>query len=593
MMKSIVKTFAFCLLAGAWGVVGYTDDKYDLGDLDMTMGLGSDQLQLPVKNSVKDILLDDILDIGDSESVTTDENGNYKYEQSSIIDDVTDIKVEKISLAKAGDPIENPVILTVGAFPDGTPEGTEVPYTGGDIEGQIETFDYISDEQAQVIDLRSGELDGEMALTVYFSSKLRAVVETIDEMSIELPQYMDFEVIDKSDNAVRQGNVIKFTNQNTDNQAVVKINVTKLDFAADKNTSADNSIKFDTDKKIVEMHGKVNVFAKISKTKKRTIADDGYPDAAIRSTLVIDDIMVNSALGKFDPDITIEDSKIELNDLPDFLTDDDVVVDLYNPQIIFTATSRLPMPGTINVTLEAKMNDGTVIKTIEVDGIKVLQEGDNKVCLSRLEQDIPSGCTDYKVVPNLSEIIEKVPDVIEVRIAAKADASQDYTLEFGRNYSLTGIEYSILAPLAFGDKARVIYNDYVDGWAEDMPDDMDFEKDAYIEVTANMDSNVPMNLTMKVKAVDVDKNEIENVVCQVDKDIAGSADGNIVTTPIRILIKRNNNVGSLTDVDGIHFTLEAASNDTLKGKTLNATENKLTARDITVTIHGRVIADFN
>ena len=577
MMKSSVKTFAFCLLACAWGLIGCTDDKYDLSDLDMTMALGSDQLQLPVKNSVKDILLDDILDIGDSESVTTDENGNYKYEQSSTIDDVTDIKVEKISLAKAGDPVENPVILTVGAFPDGTPEGTEAPYNGGDVEGQIETFDYTSDEQTQVIDLSSGELEGEMTLTVYFSSKLREVVETIDEMSIELPPYMDFEVKEMSDNAERQGNVIKFTNQTTDNQAFVKINVTKLDFAADKNTLAGNSLKFDTDKKIVEMHGKVNVYAKISKTKKRTIADDGYPDAAIRSTLVIDDIMVNSALGKFDPDITIEDSKIELNDLPDFLTDDDVVVDLYNPQIIFTATSQLPMPGTINVTLEAKMNDGTVIKTIEVDGIKVLKEGHNKVCLSRLEQDIPSGCTDYKVVPNLSEIIEKVPDVIEVRIAAKADASQDYTLEFGYNYSLTGIEYSILAPLAFGDKARVIYNDYVDGWAEDMPDDMDFEEGAYIEV----------------KAVDVNKNEIDNVTCQVDKDIAGSADGNVVTTPIRILIKRNNNVGSLTDVDGIHFILEAASNDTLKGKTLNATENKLTARDITVTIHGRVIADFN
>jgi hypothetical protein len=249
------------------------------------------------------------------------------------------------------------------------------------------------------------------------------------------------------------------------------------------------------------------------------------------------------------------------------------------------------MPGTVDITLNAK-KDNAVIKTIQVNNVKIGQAQQNKICISRRDENIPEGYDKY-IVENLSQIIEKVPDVIEVQITAKADSENDYTIELGHDYSLTGINYSIKAPLAFGEKATVIYSDYVDGWAADMPKDLDLEDGAYIEVTANMDSNVPMNLTMKVKGVNVNKEEIENVKAVVDNDIAGSSDGKVVTTPIKVRIDRDKTKGSLKELDGIHFTLEAASDATLQGKTLNANENKLTARDIRVVIYGRVIADLN
>ena len=593
-MKTIPRitvVLSCCLLSGGLSFVSCMEDAYDMDNIDKTMALGSDKLQLPIKNSVKDILLDDILDIKDSKSVTIDAEGNYHYSQNSTIDDVNDIKVDKIVLAKAGEPIENPVKIDIEDFAASIPDGTELDFTGASIHDKIETFSYFSNPQDKVVDLTSADLHGEMTLEVYFSSKLRKVVETVDEMSIELPPFMDFEVLQMPGNAVRNGNIITFTNQSTDGTARVKINVTKLDFAVDKNSQSDNCITFDTNKRTVNMMGKATVEATITKLKKRTIADDGYASAAIRSTLTIDDIVIDKATGKFSPDITMKDSNIQLNDLPKFLTEDDVVADLYNPQILLEANSQLPMAGIINLTLVAK-KDGAVLKTIEVEDIKIAEQQENHICISRRDENIPAGYIK-KIVPNLSEIIETVPDIIEVHITAKADESNIYTIALGQNYSLTDITYSIQAPLAFGEKARVIYSSYEDGWASDMPEDMDFEKGAYIELTANMDSNVPMNLTMVVKAIDVEKNEIANVVCTVDQDIKGSNDGQVVTTPVKVRIERNNNSGKLTDVDGIRFTLEAAADNTLKGQILNAHQHKLTVRDIKATIYGRVIADFN
>ncbi len=615
-MKAKFNLLCAAIAAGSLAITGCTDDKYNLDDVDMTMALGSDSLQLPVNNSVKDILLDDILDIDDSESVTIDANGNYHFEQSSTIDDVNSIKVDKIMLAKSGAPIENPVELDgVTPFPAITPEGYETNYPGSPVNDEIETFKYDSDPQESVDDLDEATLAGDMDLDVYFSSKLRQVVETIDQMYIEIPPFMNFEIKSMSPNASvdpTNDHRINFINQSTDAHAQISIQVTSLDLSADKNTDATNCIKFDKTSKKVSLNGKVKIYANISKIKKRTIADDGYAKAAIRSTLTISDIEVTSAKGKFNPDITVNNSTVTLDDLPDFLTDEEVVVDLYNPQIIFNATSNLPLPGFATVKLVAKKNDGTTTATVNIPEFKIdgadVNGGTNKICIARRDQDIPSDITQPAIiVPELSTIIEKVPDYIEVQITARADNSQSYQINMGSDYSLTNLDYSILAPLSFGKKAKIVYSDYEDGWSEDMPEDMDFEKGAYIKITANMESTVPTYLKMTVKAVDVNHQTIDNVTVSGKKDkndadikiIKASGNGNPVVTPIEIYLKEKEGVkGALKQVDGIHFTLEATSSDEnganpIEGKPLNANQNKLTAKDIKVTIHGRVIADFN
>lgn len=596
------------LLTGSMAFTACMDSNYDVSDLDKNVAFGSDEgLKLPSKNSTKEIELSDLLDIDDSESVTTDENGDYLYKQSSSIDDVSDINVDKITLAKSGNPIENPVPLTgVVPFPSFAPEGYTEDYTGEDISDDIETFKYKTDPQENVVDLASAELSGEMTLVVYFSSKLREVVETIDEMSIELPPFMEFDVKNLSTNAKREGNIIKFTEQKTDNQAIISINVTKLDFSASKNTIDGNSVKFDKTQKTIALNGKVSIFAKIKKIKKRTIADDGYPTAAIRSTLTINDIIVNAATGKFDPNISINDNTIELNDLPDFMTDNNVVLDLYNPQIIFEANSKLPLTGKINATLEAKTNNGTVLKTIVIPEFPI-NENYNKICISRRNEDIPAGLSyDAIIVPDLSEIIENVPDKIELKIAAKADTDKDSRIELGHKYSLTNIKYNIQAPLVFDKKTIIVYNDTIDGWNEDLKD-LKMVKGSYVELTADVTNRVPVDLTLSAIPMQIGSNgkltKMDEALFKVEVSTPNNGKGNIIeagsvdkpkTTKILIkVISQTEEALSLLDGISYHATAATPADGEYQGKALNKSTQKLKIENITPVLKGRIIVNLD
>lgn len=574
------------MMTGGLFMTSCMDDNYDLSDIDGTVAVGSDEgITLPSNNSTTNITLSDLLDIDESESVTTDVDGNYQYEQSSTIDDVNDIKVDKITLAKSGDPIENPVDLTgVEPFPDIVPDGTEADYTGGQIYGEIETFSYQTEKQDDVVDLASADLEGVMTLRVYFSSKLRAVVETIDEMSIELPPFMEFDVLNMSTNAERSGNTIKFTNQLTDNDANVTINVKKLDFAAEKNTVDNNSIKFNSETKKISLKGIVHVKADIAKIKKRTIADDSYPSAAIRSTLTINDITINGATGKFDPDITIENSTIDLDDLPDFMTDDEVVVDLYNPQIIFTANSQLPLPGKINAKLKAKKN-GSVIKTVTIPEFLVEQNKANKILIARRNENIPTDLTQPAIiVPDLSEIIKDVPDNIELSIEAKADSENDYDFELGTSYSITDINYIIHAPLSFGDEALIVYNDTIDGWAEDM-EDIYLTDNAKVEATFDITNNVPAKLTLEATPIDAKGNDIDNMLNIENPPTVDKG----VTNGVKFTITQKNK-DALKKLDGLRFKIKAKPID---NTTLNEKTQTIKIENISIKVIGKVVIEDN
>ena len=66
-------------------------------------------------------------------------------------------------------------------------------------------------------------------------------------------------------------------------------------------------------------------------------------------------IVITEATGKFDPEIKLEDlGSVDINDVPDFLTDKDVTIDLYNPVIDLVVTSDIDVAGVVYSTLTAE-----------------------------------------------------------------------------------------------------------------------------------------------------------------------------------------------------------------------------------------------
>ena len=61
--------------------------------------------------------------------------------------------------------------------------------------------------------------------------------------------------------------------------------------------------------------------------------------------VTLDEMTVNSVTGVIQPKIEAETTKIELNDLPDFLKDEDTRLDITNPVILLKADNPLETDG--------------------------------------------------------------------------------------------------------------------------------------------------------------------------------------------------------------------------------------------------------
>lgn len=572
------------MMTGGLFMTSCMDDNYDLSDIDGTVAVGSDEgITLPSNNSTTNITLSDLLDIDESESVTTDVDGNYQYEQSSTIDDVNDIKVDEVTITKESS-TDIPAKIEIDPGNDYylLPNGTLITDTyNGSITHNINTFNYEGDQPKEVISLSSTDISGTVKLTINFdgslvggSSDLPKLIQKFDLLTIEFPSYLEIE-----SEATQENNKLIFTDVPTNQNLVIQATLKKADFSVAPD--AENKLAIENDKII--MKGGVKIQANYN-TVQFNKGDIDFDKLTINSVTNISEVTIKSATGKFDPDITIENSTIDLDDLPDFMTDDEVVVDLYNPQIIFTANSQLPLPGKINAKLKAKKN-GSVIKTVTIPEFLVEQNKANKILIARRNENIPTDLTQPAIiVPDLSEIIKDVPDNIELSIEAKADSENDYDFELGTSYSITDINYIIHAPLSFGDEALIVYNDTIDGWAEDL-EDIYLTDNAKVEATFDITNNVPAKLTLEATPIDAKGNDIDNMLNIENPPTVDKG----VNNGVKFTITQKNK-DALKKLDGLRLKIKGKPID---NTTLNEKTQTIKIENISIKVIGKVVIEDN
>ena len=91
-----------CMLALGFMSVGTscTDNDYDLSNIDFTVGLGGDGLQLPA-SSTENIVLNDVLDFNNSDFITIAENGDYMFRKEGENVNPAHLNVNKVVVQKA------------------------------------------------------------------------------------------------------------------------------------------------------------------------------------------------------------------------------------------------------------------------------------------------------------------------------------------------------------------------------------------------------------------------------------------------------------------------------------------------------------
>lgn len=573
-------------MAGMFALSGCTDSDYDFNEIDATMGFGSDGLTLPV-NSTDTIKLADVLELDGSDCVVEKSNGDYVFEQTGEKVDPVHPEIDKITVYKKPEgPQEGEIELEVEPIPGGT--GFTIS-----AEGNAQTFTYLGDKPAEVKSLSYVGTNATMRLEVSFPAELSSAVSSISNLTIQLPAYMNIGKVISSSTCSVNGSKLVFTNIPTNKNLIISsAKITGLDFkASDKSLG---SVEIAGDK--VDMSGTIRVAVTATVTGGTGVT--GVDGARIRSTFTLDNIVIENARGIFDPEINLDDlGSVDITGVPDFLTDGDVWVDLYNPVINLTVSNDMAVGGFISGTITS-YKENNKKKSIDVKDIPVNPSGTTKVCICRRKDGI--NIAEYDVVrdyADLSELIREIPDRITFSASARADASKESSFKLGTPYTIQP-EYSFTAPIMFDQNASIVYKDTLDGWHEDI-EDFELAKGSYINLSTTIENRVPAYLNVDVTPIDVDGNAMgsDEISVEVSNSVLASGDGEKSTeTPLSVDIKQNKD-GALSRLDGLVFHVSAkASEDGQKpvtGVTLNARKHFLIARDIKVKFVGTVIGDFN
>lgn len=581
------------LVAGFLTLTGCTNNDYDLNNVDATMGFGSESLVIP-NSSTKDIQLKDVLDLKEGGCVVTDAAGNYLFQLaggdveaaypniSPIILDVTNVFDGDISLSNAA---------STGAKARRAP-GSSLHLASP----KVMMFEYHGNDKAvkslNEAKINENENGTEISIRLDFSN-ISTAVSNIESATLTLPAYLSISQVNGNSNGVptHNGSKVTITNISTARPLELSLKTQKLDFTNNQNDHGRLSIN----------NGAIDLTGYFSIAMQCNVTGAMPDNPTIKAKIGVADrtITMNSATGIFDPKINLNSlGEVDVTGLPDFLDDDDVVADLDNPQILLTVNNNMDVAATVSATV-ISTKEGRELARVTLPEMSVAKNGLSKICICRQktsELNQQYGEANVYAVSNLSTLINRIPDhikIVDVNAHAKPEVA---TIVFGEKYQVKP-SYEVNAPLAFGEKANIVYEDSFTGWNDDI-DELDLAEGTYIEVTANVENKIPAYLTVKAYPVDAQGNKIEDkLLIEIPDEVAASTDGTTaVTTPITMKItpKVKN---SLKQLDGLVFRLEgsakSANGNKVTGISLNEREHTLKLNDIKVKIVGKIIGDFN
>lgn len=271
---------------------------------------------------------------------------------------------------------------------------------------------------------------------------------------------------------------------------------------------------------------------------------------------------VSEVYGTIQPDIDVKPTEVELNNLPDFLQDDEIRLDITNPVFSFNANNPLNTDVEMDGVLTG-YKDGKVTKTVKIGSgnggasITLKPSGDKQQTISivRDEKTVVEANATKVVVPNLNDIIETIPDRINVELKPAVKTEQYYTVNLGQDYTLNSA-YDIDIPLSFGSNLKIVYEETLDNFDLDL-EDVDIEKAV---LSINAVNTIPLAMEIKnenVSALDANGNVIKDIDVTVEGTITESKDGKTEVSSTLNVNLNETAEGAISKLDGLKLKITA------------------------------------
>lgn len=578
------------LLVGGFLVTGCTNSDYDFNEIDATMGFGGDGLELPA-SSTMDIPLKDVLDLEENGSVKLDDEGNYLFQLTGSGSSEANPKIEPIRLEGRSYNANIPISLSASAKATRSLTASSViPVV------KEKMFEYHGVDKSVKSLTKANMKPVTMKLTLGFSG-ISSVISKIKKATLTLPGYLSLNRVvgDGNGMPIPTSSRIDIADISTSRDMVLTITSNELLFSEQ---DAYGTLSIAEDGKI-DMDGYFGL-------KIDDFELTGTPSTAnmsIAAKVEVQNIELVSATGIFDPEVNFGSlGEVDVTGVPDFLSDDNVVADLANPQILLTINNEMDAAATVKATMAATKNGQTTASVAlpEMQIHKNSVSPTTQICICRAktpELVNQYGDANVYAVSNLSTLINKIPDHVSIgNVEARADQSQEATVEFGKPYHITP-SYKVYAPLAFGKDAVIEYSDQFDGWNDDI-DDLELSENTYVRLTADAISKVPAALILEATPLGVGGADISNLIeVNIKKgEVSASTDGETAVTSSLEVEIREKVKGGLKQLDGLSYKIQGKATHngtTVEGITLNANKHTLKLNNIKVKLVGKIIGDFN
>lgn len=579
-----------------WGVllsfplwtVSCVDNKYDLDkDIDMTVNVGGEYLTIPAGSS-DTAYLSKIIEVEEGDILQPDATTRVYHLTKKDDINVEPTTVKEVTVGATTTDLEAIEIVNNTGVSFSEAEVSADITTSGDFEATANDID----EALKELGSLRVKTPVDLNLTIDFNisgGDLTFNQVKANKLKIVFPDYIVF----KDDEGIQDNELILdeevLSVNGSSYTRTLKVEGYKFGDAADsgRKPNAEGSLTIEGN---ISMEGDV-VTSGIS----------GTGALALVPKAVLEEMNINSVTGVIQPKIEAETTKIELNDLPDFLKDEDTRLDITNPVILLKADNPLETDVEIDAVLTPKKNN----VNIEGHEVKIgtgygqnkvaLIPGTNIIALSRTGECSIEGVTENIKVEDINNLLETIPDDIDVNLQPIVRNENYYNAELGKEYDLPA-SYEVDVPLSFEQGLNIVYNDSVQDLNKDL-NDLDKVSLKNAKIMLSVDNAIPLKLQLKAENVqikDVYGNELTAVKKTMEEDkqyVAESTDGEKPATSELVLSLTSDDTAFLSKIDRICFKITAVPGSAT-GVPLKDTQ-WLKVTSVKLSVPGGVNVDLN
>ena len=319
------------------------DDTYDIDkEFDMTVGIGADGLALRLGNT-EPVYLNDVLDIEDNDLIDTDQNHLYYLVKSdnsqfdvtigNAVGSIDGIELNSDQSIVSFADVDNPLGLTSVTIN----QGEEFNQSGVTAESEFDaSIDDIAEEVNSIRRIVPESSLFNLRLEVYSNNPdLRFNVTEISNLKLKFPDYLEVE-------GTAADNVLDINIPGNPNSSVVDLGQVRLIDLLMGGDDQPLGLPVTDDgqgNRVIDITGMASMSGdfKLASAQEQTMNDGDE----VRVRLIIElasggEITVASIEGEVNPEINPDIEPINISDdLPDFLRDEAVTLEMQNPTIKF------------------------------------------------------------------------------------------------------------------------------------------------------------------------------------------------------------------------------------------------------------------